>query len=87
MFDWFKGGKDTDSGKVIPFPEKKEYIQPKEERPPTVFYRLGLTDNNRLAFQMGYTEITMNKQGVDNLIRQLQTFSNQLEQEDDNIND
>jgi len=84
MFDWFKNkGKDTN---VIPFPESKvtpkmpEVATPKEE-PAKIFYRFGITDNGRLAFQMGYSELTMNKQGVQNLIDQLEFFKNQLEDE------
>jgi hypothetical protein len=56
------------------------------EKPATVFYRLGLTDNNRVAFSMGYSEITMNQAGVDNLIQQLQVFRNQLHDEDNGTN-
>lgn len=50
-----------------------------KEKDATVFYRLGVTDNNRVAFQMGYSEITMNRQGCQNLIDQLTFFMNQLE--------
>jgi len=80
MFDWF-GSKNKESNNVYPFPEKKnDYVSPKEEKekPATTFYRLGLTDNNRVSFQMGYSEITMNKEGVDNLIKQLILFRDQL---------
>jgi hypothetical protein len=79
MFDWFKKDKTSN---VIPFPERKEdYITPelpKEENPARVFYRLGVTDKNRLAFQMGYSEITMTREGVQNLINQLEVFRDQL---------
>lgn len=96
MFDWFnktfrrreytvdqktdleKIGEDMN--KVIPFPEVQP---PKEEKPATTFYRIGVTSNNRVSFQMGYSEITMNKQGVDNLIKQLELFRDQLNDEDD----
>lgn len=82
MFDWLKGKKGDDSN-VVPFPEKKAYIPPEDPKPApaTVYYRLGVTDNNRLAFNMGYTEITMNKQGVQNMIDQLTFFRDQLEDE------
>jgi hypothetical protein len=84
MFDWFK--KNKDSGNVIDFPAPKSvpYIEPPKEpeKPATVFYRLGVTDKNRLAFQMGYSEITMNKAGVENLIKQLEVFKEQLQHEE-----
>ena len=50
-----------------------------KEKGATVFYRFGVTDKNRVAFQMGYNEITMNRQGCQNLIDQLTFFMNQLE--------
>jgi len=88
MFDWFKGNKNKEPSNVVPFPEPKAvpYVEPpkEKEKPSTVFYRLGVTDNNRIAFNMGYSEITMNKQGVQNMINQLTFFMNQLEDEDDN---
>ena len=97
MFDWFgkvfnrrdypkdertdmeKIGEDMN--KVIPFPQAVPEAK-KEEEPAKIFYRIGTTDKNRVSFQMGYSEITMNKQGVDNLIRQLAVFRDQLEDED-----
>ena len=89
MFDWFKN-KDKVSN-VVPFPAKgpqgpQGYItppEPEKEKPPTVFYRLGITDNNRVAFTMGYSEITMNKSGCQQLIDQLTVFMNQLHDEND----
>jgi hypothetical protein len=79
MFDWFKG-KKGDGDNVVPFPERKGYIPQPElpEEKPMTYYRLGITNNNRVSFQMGYSEITMNKEGVENLIRQLQVFRDQL---------
>lgn len=84
MFDWFKK-KTTEPTNVVPFPEPKAVPKPelpKEEKPATIFYRIGVTDKNRVSFQMGYSEITMNKAGVDNLIRQLAVFRDQLEDEE-----
>ncbi len=85
MFDWFKKNKTPSN--VVPFPEPKEqpkmpYVvppAPEPEKPAKIFYRFGITDNNRLAFQMGYSELTMNKQGVQNLIDQLEFFKSQLD--------
>jgi hypothetical protein len=83
MFDWFKNkeaySEEAKSNvynlpKAVPFAEPPA---PKEE-PAKIFYRLGLTDNNRVAFSMGYSEITMNHGGVQQLIDQLEFFQSQL---------
>ena len=85
MFDWFKKYKKPDN--VITFPEPKAELkvapEVEPEKPALTFYRLGLTDNNRVSFQMGYSEITMNKEGCQNLIKQLEFFMNQLEDDTD----
>ena len=85
MFDWFKGKKEASN--VVKFPEPKAVppmpeVEPPAEEPAKVFYRFGVTDKNRVAFQMGYSELTMNKQGCQNLIDQLTFFMDQLEDED-----
>ena len=85
MFDWFKGKKEASN--VVKFPEPKAFppmpeVEPPKEEPAKVFYRFGVTDKNRVAFQMGYSELTMNKQGCQNLIDQLTFFMDQLEDED-----
>lgn len=68
---------------VVKFPELKKVppmpeVEPPKEKPANTYYRLGLTDNNRISLQMGYSEVTMNKEGVQNLIDQLTLFMNQL---------
>lgn len=71
--------------KAPPMPE----VNPPKEKNATIFYRFGVTDNNRVAFSMGYSEITMNKAGCQQMIDQLTFFMNQLsdeEQENDNAN-
>jgi hypothetical protein len=84
FFKWFdRGEKPTN---VVEFPTPKAvppvpYIEPPEE-PAKVFYRLGITDKNRIAFSMGMTEITMTKAGIENLIQQLQVFRDQLRDEE-----
>jgi hypothetical protein len=96
MFDWFdktfrrreyitddrsdleKIGEDM--SKVIPFPESK----PVPEKPARTYYRLGLTDNNRVSFQMGYSEITMNREGCQQVIDQITFFMNQLDKGNNN---
>ena len=88
MFDFFrrKTSKDynEDVGNVYNLPKPKlvppmpEVTPPKAEEPAKIFYRLGLTDNNRVAFSMGYSEITMNQAGVQQMIDQLEFFKSQL---------
>ena len=95
MFDWFKSreerAKEYDNVVKFPKPEAVPYIEPPKEpeTPATTYYRLGITSNSRVSFQMGYSEITMNADGVDNMIRQLQVFRDQIreyeEQDDDNV--
>ena len=84
MFDWFKR---PDYSNVVKFPEtpKVPYIVPPEppEEPAKVFYRIGVTDKNCLAFQVGYSELTMTRKGVQNLIEQLQVFRDQLTDDED----
>jgi hypothetical protein len=71
-----------DMSKVVPFPELKA-VPPKEEKPAMTYYRLGMTNNNRVSFAMGYSEITLNAGGIDNLIKQLELFRDQLQEEND----
>lgn len=90
MFDWFKS-KNKLPENVVPFPEQRTYpklvppAQPPapKEKDPITFYRLGMTDNNRVSLQMGYSEITMNHAGVNNMIKQLEVFRDQLHIEEE----
>jgi hypothetical protein len=84
MFDFFKK-KDP---KLVEFPKPKlvdpePTPAPKKEEPAKIYYRLGLTDNNRVSFNMGYTEITMNKAGCQQMIDQLTFFQSQLYEEEE----
>ena len=64
------------------------YVEPpKKEEPVTTYYRLGLTSNGRVSFQMGYSEITMNAGGIDNMIKQLKVFRDQVLQYENNSPD
>ena len=84
MFNWF-GNKDNVPSNVVKFPEPKAvpYIEPpKKEEPAKIYYRFGMTDNNRVAFSMGHTEVTMNKQGCQNLIDELTFYMNKIQDED-----
>jgi hypothetical protein len=91
MFNWFaniakpKKEKYPTWDDIPPLnstPPMPEVTPPKEE-PAKIYYRLGLTDNNRVAFSMGYNEITMNKTGCQQMIDQLKFFQSQLEDEYD----
>ena len=83
MFDFLKK-KDSN---VVKFPEPKEtpkmpYVAPPAPKPePKTYYTFGLTDDNRVSFTMGYTTLTMNSVGVENLITQLEFFKSQLQDE------
>jgi len=84
MFDFFKK-KDP---KLVEFPKPKlvdpePTPAPEKEKPAKIYYRLGLTDNNRVSFNMGYTEITMNKAGCQQMIDQLTFFQSQLYEEEE----
>ena len=88
LFDFFTRKAvptESEETNVVKFPELKEVPPMPEVKPPKeesrVFYRFGVTDNNRVAFQMGYSEITMNKQGCKAMVDQLTFFMNQLEDE------
>ena len=62
---------------------KKKDSQPNvvKEPEPKTYYRLGLTDNNRVTFWMSYTEVSMNAEGVDQMIKQLEFYRDQLQPE------
>ena len=90
MFDFFRSKTakeylDDAKDNVYTLPKLVEppKPEPKKEDPAKIFYRLGLTDNNRVAFSMGYSEITMNREGVQQMIDQLTFFQSQLYDEDD----
>ena len=86
MFDWFKNKGKGMTDNVVPFPEKVPHLVPPvpvPEKPATVFYRLGVTDTNTIAFSMGVTEVTMTKAGVQSLIELLQVFRDQLTEDGD----
>jgi hypothetical protein len=71
----------NDMSKVIQFPELKTAPAPAHEEPSRVFYRLGLTENNRVALSMYYGEVSMNQAGVQNLIDQLEFYKSMLKEE------
>ena len=96
MFNLFKN-KDKMKDNVVEFPEQKNQNKappgyysapapkkPEPEKPVTTYYRLGITSNGRVSFQMGYSEITMSATDVDNMIAQLEVFRDQVLQYEDN---
>ena len=84
MFDWFK---KREYSNVVKFPELKpvEPIDPPapKEKDPAIHYTIGHTDDNRVAFRLGYSTLMMNYQGVQTLIDQLELYKNQLHQEEE----
>ena len=84
MFDWFK---KREYSNVVKFPELKpvEPIDPPapKEKDPAIHYTIGHTDDNRVAFRLGYSTLMMNYQGVQTLIDQLELYINQLHQEEE----
>ena len=84
MFDWFK---KPDYKNVVPlFPEPKAVapVEPPapQEKDPTTYYSIGHTDDNRVTLRMGYATLTMNYQGVQTLIDQLELYQSQLHEEE-----
>jgi hypothetical protein len=79
MFDWMKKNKLPANVVPFPTPAPKLVEPPTPQKPePKTYYTFGLTDDNRVSFTMGYTTLTMNAPGVDQLITQLEFFRDQL---------
>ena len=73
MFDWF-GSRDYKMPKTtVPYIET-----PTAEE---VQYSIGTTSENRIALRIGYTTLTMNRKGCNDLIEQLEVFMKQLPNE------
>lgn len=93
MFDFFKSRKEReaeyDNVVKFPAPQAVPYVEPPKEpeKPVTTYYRLGITSNSRVSFQMGYSEITMNADGINNMIKQLELFRDQIQEYEDHDND
>jgi len=83
MFDWMKKNKMPENVVPFPAPAPKLVEPPPVPKPePKTYYTFGLTDNNRISFTMGYTTLTMNSAGVQQLIDQLEFFKDQLRDEE-----
>jgi hypothetical protein len=82
IFDFFKKPQSN----VLPFPgpvPTVPYVEPEElETPSKTLYSIGVTDDNKMTLNMGYTTLTMTKAGCHNLIVQLEMFKNQLRDEE-----
>jgi hypothetical protein len=83
MFNWFK---KPDYSNVVKFPEQIKvpsmpYVAPPAEEKEQEYYSIGITSEDRMTFKIGYSTLTMNRQGVEHLIEQLEVFMNQLPQE------
>jgi len=83
MFDLFKKNKMPKN--VVPFPTPKSVapVEPPapKEKDPSVHYTIGHTDDNRVAFRIGYSTLFMNSAGVQTLIDQLELYQSHLHQE------
>jgi hypothetical protein len=83
MFDWMKKNKMPKN--VVPFPAPKavEPVEPPapKEKDPSIHYTIGHTNDNRVAFKLGYATLFMNYEGVQSLIDQLELYQSQLHQE------
>jgi hypothetical protein len=85
MFDLFK--KNKMPANVVPFPTPApRLVEPPAppEKESKTYYSIGHTDDNRVTLRMGYTTLTMNYHGVQNLIDQLELYQSQLKQEESN---
>ena len=87
MFDLFKKNKMPKN--VVPFPAPKAVVPVEppapKEKDPAVHYTIGHTDDNRVAFRLGYSTLVMNYAGVQTLIDQLELYQSQLHQETNNV--
>jgi hypothetical protein len=88
MFDWFKSREErkAEYANVVPFPELKSVapVEPPapKEKEPEIHYTIGHTSDNRIAFRLGHTTLTMNYIGVQQLIEQLELYQSQLSTSD-----
>jgi len=83
MFDWMKKNKTPTNVVPFPAPQAVEPVAPSAPKKPDpkTYYTFGLTDDNRVSFTMGYTTLTMNREGTQQLIDQLKFFQSQLHED------
>jgi hypothetical protein len=77
MFDFFRKREYT-TAPPMPF-----YEHPKEKEPMCAYNLGATTENTHMMLTVGYTTVTMTKQGCQNLIDQLEVFKNTLDDLDD----
>ena len=78
IFDFFK---KREYDNVLKFPEiKVPYVEPPKKE--QEHYSIGITDDNRITLRIGYTTLTMNEQGVLDLIEALELFARQTRKKD-----
>jgi hypothetical protein len=79
MFDWLK---KTEYGNVLKFPEQIKSTTPyiEQPQPEELHYTIGITSEDRIALKIGYSTLTMSKEGCEDLIEQLEVFVKQLKQ-------
>jgi hypothetical protein len=77
IFDWFK--KPAYSN-VVKFPDPTPYVEPPKKE--QEYYSIGVTSENRITFKTGISTLTMNEEGIRNLIEQLEVFADQLPKEE-----
>ena len=81
MFNFFK---KTEYSNVVKFPEQVKVPTPyiEQTKPEEMHYTIGITTENRIAFKVGYSTLTMSKAGCEDLIEQLEVFVKQLKQKE-----
>jgi hypothetical protein len=69
----------------VKFPEQIKVPTPYVEQPTPeeLHYSIGITSEDRIALKIGYTTLTMNRSGCENLIEQLEVFVKQIKQEEE----
>ena len=77
MFDWFRTRRNYEMPNIPAMPKVEP---PKQEQE---HYSIGITDDNRITLRIGYTTLTMNEQGVLDLIEALELFARQTRKETD----
>jgi hypothetical protein len=80
--EWNKINNDMSNEILFPksnHSESQEESTPaKKESKAVTYYRLGITSDNRVSFQMVYNEIVMTAGGVDALIKQLEFYRDSI---------
>ena len=71
-------GAGSAMSKVVPELEAMQPA-PKEDIAGKTAYSIGLTDNNRVSIMVGYSSVSMNSVGIQQLIDQLTLFKSQID--------